>query len=97
MALMGLYISKWYFPNWNEYVRVVRIFCLFDLAPMTVEVSTATHRRREVVIRPGTEEWRSLLALLREYRKTAGNLNAAERGALEELMSYIGSFFRLTQ
>ena len=97
MAFMGLYISKWYFPNWNEYVRVVRIFCLFDRAPMTVEVSTAARRRGEVVIRPGTEEWRSLLALLRDYRRTAGNLNATERGALEELKAYMGSFYRLTQ
>ena len=97
MAFMGLYISNWYLLNWNEYVREVRIFCLFDRAPMTVEVSIATRRRREVVIRPGTEEWSSLSALLRDYRRTAGNRNATERGALEELMAYMGSFFRLTQ
>ena len=86
MAFMRLYISNWYFPNWNEYVRVVRIFCLFDRAPL-VEPSTATHRRREVVIRPGTEECRSLLGLLRDYRRMAGNINAVERGALKELMA----------
>ena len=97
MAFMGLYISKWYFPNWNEYVRVVRIFSFFDRAPMTVEVSGATHRRREVVIRTGTEEWGRLLALLRDYRRTAANINAVERGALEELMAYMGSFHRLTK
>ena len=78
MAFIGLFISIWYFPEWNELVRVVRIFCLFDRAPMTVKVPTPARRRREVVIHPGTVERRSLLALLRDYRRTAGNLNAAE-------------------
>ena len=100
MAIMGLYVNHWYywyFADWNGYIRVVRILCLFDRAPTTVEVVTPARRRREVLIHPETEEWRSLLALLREYRRTAGNLNATQRGALEKLMANMGSFYRLTQ